>query len=100
MSEVVRLAFTRRAVSTISEAIKTLGGLEVVASDCSCRVAKVKEWIEHDQIPVGWHFRLYLRLTSMGYEPDLSGVFGMLRNGRPDDRPPWGRKLREEMARV
>ena len=72
--------------ASIPDAIEGMGGPRAVATRYGVAPAEVYRWAVRNFIPPGWHLRMYLDLRSRGYEPSLSGVFGL------DDWPARRRK--------
>lgn len=63
MSEIVKL-------TSIADVVKAFGGTSGMAEWAGIGASAVSNWIDRDQIPPGWHFRMYRDAQSRGYEID------------------------------
>lgn len=65
-----------KMISTIPALIDALGGKTAVGAHLLISVNAVCNWVANDEIPVGWHLRLWLWAEDRGLVVDRA-VFGM-----------------------
>lgn len=63
-------------ITTFAEIVAVTGGPEALARRLRVRTADILQWLDDDDVPPGWHFRLYVLARRRGCEVALR-VFGM-----------------------
>jgi hypothetical protein len=71
-----------KRLNTVNEIIAWLGGPTGAAVWTGVSAGEVERWLAHDQIPPGWHLRLFLWAQSEGYEICPHAV-GLRADGQP-----------------
>lgn len=64
-------------ITTIDGLIAALGGDTAVANDLGISQPAVANWKVRQEIPGGWHMRLYARLVAKGLTVDTVSLFGL-----------------------
>lgn len=67
-----------RTIRTVDDVVDALGGDTVIARWLKITPAGVNHWKTRQEIPGGWHMRVYARLLERGFECDPT-VFGLPR---------------------
>jgi hypothetical protein len=89
-----------RILTTIGDVVSVLGGDTVVARWLDISQPAVANWKVRGQIPRGWHFRLHMRLSRMGYTiaPEVLGYPDSEMSDDPLETPPCGKKRAKSEA--
>ena len=63
---------TKIMLTTIADVVKAFGGTSGMAEWAGIGASAVSNWIDRDQIPPGWHFRIYRDAAALGFGIDPS----------------------------
>lgn len=79
----------KRTLSTVEEVIFALGGPTAVASAFGVTQPAVSNWILRNEIPAGWHLRVYVKLRELGHRvhPQVFGLESLDALEGPPERP-------------
>ncbi len=71
-----------KKIDTIASLVDALGGPSAVADWLGISQSAVSNWIMRDEIPPGWHLRLYLKSEELGWrvDPRLFGLASIFRS--------------------
>lgn len=67
---------TNRKITSITGLVKAFGGTRELAGWAGIGMSAVSNWLDRDQIPPGWHYRLHIEALNRGFEIDPA-VFGL-----------------------
>jgi hypothetical protein len=67
---------TKRSLHSVADIIDAFGGTKKTAKWAGTGMSTISNWLAHDHIPKGWHYRIHLELTARGFDVDPL-AFGM-----------------------
>ena len=69
----------KRLLRTVADIVKAFGGTKKTAEWANTGMPTVSNWLANDEIPNGWHYRMFLELSGRGFEIDPA-AFGVDRS--------------------
>lgn len=73
-----------RKITSIAGLVKAFGGTRGLSEWAGVGMSAISNWVERDQIPPGWHYRLHIEAKNRGFEIEPA-VFGLIADGRCAD---------------
>ncbi len=71
-----------KPLKSVAAVVRAFGGRKAMAEFCGVRVTAVYNWMDAEDFPSGWHYRLHVEAERRGYHIDPL-VFMGKREGRP-----------------